>query len=160
MTSEQKCRSDSGTHAPSKRMPKRFATSFKYMPTGATPSKFSRSNRTSTSDIYTYTSLMFYNSLYPYFGLCTGRRRRRRGRFLLTIRAYAPHAQAVMRGAKFKLLRHLILKVLDRRRKELDHLTALRADHVIVMLMIVMMLVIRFVIAKADLAGETRFCQE
>src|SRR5687768_12835455 len=103
---------------------------------------------------------MFYNRLYAYFGLSSRRRSRRGRRPFLTIRTYAPHAQTVMRRLEFKLLCHLVLKVLDRRRKELDHLTALRADHMIMMLMIVMMLVIRFVIAEADFTCETRFRQE
>lgn len=58
-----------------------------------------------------------------------------------------------MRGAKTKLVRHLILQVFDVARKELDDLAAMRADHVVVMLVIIMMLVVSFVVAESNFAG-------
>ncbi len=54
-----------------------------------------------------------------------------------------------------KLFRHLVLQRLDVRRKELDHLSALGADHVVVVLVVVMVFVIGFVIAKTDFACKT-----
>src|SRR5215204_3913873 len=60
----------------------------------------------------------------------------------------------MMRRAESKFLRHLVLEIFDVRRKEFDHLTALGADHMIVMLVIVMMLVIGLVIAESHFARE------
>lgn len=55
---------------------------------------------------------------------------------------------------------HLILHLFNAGRKELDDFSALRADHVIVMFVVVMVLVIRFAVAKANLAGESRFGEQ
>ena len=62
-----------------------------------------------------------------------------------------------MRRAEPEFVRHLILKVFDVRREEFDDLAALGADHVIVMLVIVMVLVVCLVIAKADFTSEACF---
>lgn len=60
-----------------------------------------------------------------------------------------------MRGPEPKALRHFILQFLDRRRKKFDHLTALGADHMIMMFVIVMMLVIGLIVPKSHFPGET-----
>ena len=57
-----------------------------------------------------------------------------------------------MRGLKPKFVRHLVLQIFDLLRKELKDLAALRADHMIVVLVIIMMLVIRLVIAEPHFA--------
>lgn len=65
-----------------------------------------------------------------------------------------------MRRSETEIACHLILQILDIGRKELDHLAAMRADHVVMMLVIVVVLIVGFVIAKPDLACETRLCQQ
>ena len=65
-----------------------------------------------------------------------------------------------MCGLEIKVVRHLILKRLDLRRKELDDLTAFGADHVVMVLMFEVMLVVGFVVAKADLTGEASLGKE
>ena len=59
-----------------------------------------------------------------------------------------------MCGLEIKVVRHLILKRLDLRRKKLDYPTAFGADHVVMVLMFEVMFVVGFVVAKADLTGE------
>lgn len=59
-----------------------------------------------------------------------------------------------MGRAKAKLVRHLILQLFDVGRKELDYLTAMRADHMIVMFVIVVVLVVSLVVAKSYLACQ------
>src|SRR4051794_5618033 len=65
-----------------------------------------------------------------------------------------------MSWLKSEVVRHLVLQRLDIRREKLDHLAAFGADHVVVMLVIVMMLVIGLVVAKTHFAGEPGLCQE
>ena len=65
-----------------------------------------------------------------------------------------------MRRFETKLVRHLILQRLNICRKEFDHFAAFGADHMIVMIVIVMMLIVGFVVAKANLAGESCFGQK
>ena len=77
----------------------------------------------------------------------------------LTIGANSPQPQTVMRRSKAEIARHLILQILDSRRKELDDFAAMRADHVIVMLMIIVMLVVRFVVAETNFPSEPCFRQ-
>lgn len=59
-----------------------------------------------------------------------------------------------------ELSRHLILQLLDVGREELDHLAAVRADHMVVMFVVVMMLVVSLVVAKPDLSGQPSLGQE
>jgi hypothetical protein len=66
----------------------------------------------------------------------------------------------MMRRPKPKFVCHLVLKSLDVRREELDHLPALSTDHVIVMLVIVMMLVIGLVVAEAYFTSKSRLGQK
>ena len=73
---------------------------------------------------------------------------------LLAVGTNSPQPQAVMCRFESKVARHLVLKRLDVCRKELDHLTAIGTDHVIVMLVVVMMFVVGLVIAEPDLACE------
>jgi len=65
-----------------------------------------------------------------------------------------------MRRAESKFVRHLVLKLLNVLREKLDHLSALGADHVIVMLMVVMMLVVGLVIAEPHFTREPSFRQK
>lgn len=66
----------------------------------------------------------------------------------------------MVRGAKIEFLGHFLLKVLDRLREEFDHPPALRADHMVVMFVVIVMLKIRLVIAKSNLSGESGFRKE
>src|SRR5687768_7745449 len=66
----------------------------------------------------------------------------------------------MMRRTEFELLGHFVLQIFYCCREELDHLSTFRADHVIVMLMIVVMLVVGLVIAEPNLAGETGLGQK
>ena len=54
---------------------------------------------------------------------------------------------------KTKVVRHLVLQRFNIGREKLDHLAAFRADHMIMMLVIVMMLVVGFVVAKTNFTG-------
>jgi hypothetical protein len=63
----------------------------------------------------------------------------------------------MMRKPESEFVRHFVLHLLDVWGKELDHAAALRADHVIVMLVIEMMFVVGFVVAKPHFAGEPGF---
>ena len=74
-------------------------------------------------------------------------------------RTKPPHSQAVMRRQKSKVSRHLVLQGFDLRRKKLQYFSASRADHMIVMLMIVMMLEISLVIAKSNHSGKAGLSQ-
>jgi len=78
-------------------------------------------------------------------------------RFFLTITTNSPHSKAVMGRLKSKVVCHLVLQRLDLCRIELDHLTAISADHVVMVFVIKMMLVICFIVAESHLAGETGF---
>src|SRR5260370_26370551 len=55
---------------------------------------------------------------------------------------------------------HLVLNSFQLRRVELDDLSASRADHVIVMLVLVIMLVMGAAIAESRFAGQPRISQE
>src|SRR5260370_31294523 len=55
---------------------------------------------------------------------------------------------------------HLVLNSFQLRRVELDDLSASRADHVIVMLVLVIMLVMGTAIAESRFAGQARISQE
>lgn len=59
-----------------------------------------------------------------------------------------------------KFGRGLILQVLDLGRKEFDHQTTGRTDHVIVVFVLKMVFVVCLVVAEADLAGQAGFCQQ
>src|SRR5258707_4754766 len=61
---------------------------------------------------------------------------------------------------KSVLSRHLILNSFQLRRVELDDLSADRADHVIVMLVLVIVLVMPAAIAESRFAGEPRISQK
>ena len=65
-----------------------------------------------------------------------------------------------MRQTKAKFVCHLLLQRFDLRRDKLNNTATFRANHMVVVLMIKMVLVISFVIAEADFAGKPRFCQE
>src|SRR5687768_9700474 len=62
----------------------------------------------------------------------------------------------MMRRAKAEFVRHLVLQLLDVLGKKLDHLSALSANHVIVMLVVVVMFVIGLAVAKPHLTSKTR----
>lgn len=78
----------------------------------------------------------------------------------LTLRTNSPHPQAVMSGLKSEVACHFVLQRLNSRREKLDHHATFRADHVIMMLVVVVVLVVRLVIAKPNLAGQSRFGQQ
>ena len=78
----------------------------------------------------------------------------------LTVGANADNPQQVLRDFKAVLLGHGVLKSFKFSRKELDDLAALGADHVIVVLMFVVVLVVRASIAKTNFARETRFGEQ
>lgn len=78
----------------------------------------------------------------------------------LTITANAPQPEAVVRGPEPEMVCHLILQSLDLGRVELDHTAAVSADHVVVMLMVIVMFVIGLVVAKTDLTGKARVGQQ
>ena len=65
-----------------------------------------------------------------------------------------------MSWLKSEVACHLVLQLLDGGRKELDDLAALGADHVVMVLVIIMMLVIGLVVAKSYLASEASLCQK
>lgn len=62
----------------------------------------------------------------------------------------------MMRRDEPELLRHFVLKHLDRFRKKLDDPAALSADHVIMMVVVVVVFEIGLVVAKSDLPGQPR----
>lgn len=61
----------------------------------------------------------------------------------------------MMRRDELKLLCHFVLKPFDSLGKEFDNPPALSADHVIVMVVVVVVLKIGLVVAKPDLPGQT-----
>lgn len=65
-----------------------------------------------------------------------------------------------MRRQKPELRGSLILEMLDLFGDEFDHEPASRADHMIVVRVVVMVFVIGLVVAKSDLAGESRLRQQ
>lgn len=79
---------------------------------------------------------------------------------LLAVGTYSPQSQAVMCRFEPKVACHLVLKLFYGSRKELYDATALGADHMIVVLVIVMMFVIGLVITKADLASKAGLGQK
>jgi hypothetical protein len=81
-------------------------------------------------------------------------------RQFLAFIAHSPHPQTMMRRLKAEFVRHFVLHLLDLRREKFDHLAALRADHVVVMLVIVMMLVIGLVVTESYLTRESGFGQK
>lgn len=68
--------------------------------------------------------------------------------------ANTPDPETMMRRLKSQFVRHLVLHLFDGFRKELDHPTAFCADHMIVVLVIVMMLVVGLVVAKPHFTGQ------
>lgn len=78
----------------------------------------------------------------------------------LAFGANTPDPQTVMRRVKAEFVGHFILHRFDRLRKELDHLSALGADHMVVMIVIVMVFVICLVVAEPNLPGQPGFGQE
>ena len=60
-----------------------------------------------------------------------------------------------MRKLESEFVCHLFLQGLDLCRNKFDHLAAFSAYHMIVMLMLKVMLIVRLVIPKTDLARET-----
>jgi hypothetical protein len=80
--------------------------------------------------------------------------------FPAAIRADPNHAQQMFGKLKFISRSHGVLNRLEFRRIEFNNLAALRADHVIVMLMLVVVLVVRATIAKADFARQAGFGQQ
>ena len=75
----------------------------------------------------------------------------------LTVGTNSPQPQAVMCGFETEVVRHLVLKLLNVRRKEFNDAPALGADHVIVVFVIIVVLVICLVVPESDLAGEAGF---
>jgi hypothetical protein len=71
--------------------------------------------------------------------------------------ANADDAQQVLGHFKLVFRCHRILECFEFSRIELNYFSALGADHVIVVLMFVMVLVVSAVIAKANFSSETRF---
>ena len=65
-----------------------------------------------------------------------------------------------MSRLKTKVACHLVLQVLDLGREEFDHGPTLRADHVVVVLVIVVMLVIGLAVTKPHFACEACLGQE
>lgn len=61
---------------------------------------------------------------------------------------------------KSELLGHLVLKRFDSLGEKLDDQSATRANHMVVMFVIVVMLEIRLVVAKANFPCESRFGQK
>ncbi len=55
---------------------------------------------------------------------------------------------------------HLVLQLLDLGREEFDHFPAFGADHVVMMLVVIVMLVVGPAIAEANLARESSFRQQ
>ena len=62
-----------------------------------------------------------------------------------------------MRKSESQFVRHFILKGFDLGRNEFDNLSTIRADHVIVVIVVKMMFVIGLVVAKTDFPSESRF---
>lgn len=61
---------------------------------------------------------------------------------------------------KSEVARHLVLEIFDLRTKELDDPSALKADHMVMMFVIVMVLVVCSVVPESHLAGKTSLCQQ
>src|SRR5205809_1110150 len=91
---------------------------------------------------------------YTHPRLCSGRRSVWGRLDHLAIRTQAPHTQTMMRRTEPKFVRHLVLQRLDVRREELDHPTTFSADHMVVMLVVVVVLVIGLVVAETHFACE------
>src|SRR5207237_2477153 len=68
---------------------------------------------------------------------------------------HTDHPQKMFGQFEFVFRGHRVLNRFQLRRIEFNDLSALRADHVIVMLMFVVMLVMRAAIAESHLARET-----
>ncbi len=81
-------------------------------------------------------------------------------RLAFAIAADPPKPETVMRRAKAEFLSHLVLQHLDLCREKFDHAAAFGADHVVVMLVIIMMLVIGLVITEPDLTREPSLGQQ
>src|SRR4029079_14568758 len=81
-------------------------------------------------------------------------------RLLLAVTTKSPYTQAVMGRQKCEVVCHLVLHGLDLGRKEFAHTPAVRADYVVMMFMIEMMLVIGLVVAEAAFASEAGLGQE
>ena len=76
------------------------------------------------------------------------------------ISADADHAQQVLSQLKSVFRGHRILNSFQLGRIEFNDLSALRTDHVIVMLMLVVVLVMRATITEANLAREAGISQQ
>jgi hypothetical protein len=74
-----------------------------------------------------------------------------------TLSADTDNPQEVLRDLESVLRSHRILNSFQLCREELDYLSTLRADHVIVMLMFVLVFVVSASIAKANFARESGF---
>jgi hypothetical protein len=78
----------------------------------------------------------------------------------LALGAEADDAQEMLRDFEVMLGGHRVLDRFELSRKEFDNLPALRANHVIVMLMFVVVFVVRAPVAEADFARETGFSKQ
>src|SRR5438874_7461013 len=81
-------------------------------------------------------------------------------RFTATVGADSDHPQQVRSQLELVLCGHGVLESFEFGRVKLDDLAAVRADHVIVMLMFVVVFVMRPSIAEANLARQTRVSQQ
>src|SRR6185369_9155595 len=70
------------------------------------------------------------------------------------------HAQKMFSQLKFMLGRHSFLNCLELRRVEFDNLPAFRADHVVMMLVLVVVLVMRAAISESNLSSQPRVRQQ
>ena len=61
----------------------------------------------------------------------------------------------MMRRTETEFVRHFVLEVFDVLGEELDNLSTLRADHMVVVIMFEMVFVVCLVIAKAYLARQS-----
>jgi hypothetical protein len=61
---------------------------------------------------------------------------------------------------KTEVVRHLVLQGFDLGRKKFDHSATFGADHMIVVLMIVMVFIVGLVVAESDLTREARLGQK
>src|SRR5438132_1935902 len=81
-------------------------------------------------------------------------------RFTATVGADSDHPQQMRSQFELVLGGHRVLESFEFRRVKLNDLSAVRADHVIVMLMFVVVFVMRSSIAKANLARQARVSQQ
>ena len=65
-----------------------------------------------------------------------------------------------MRRFEPEVVRHFVLQAFNCLGKELDHTSAHRTYHVIMMIVIVMMFEIRFVVTESDLTGKAGFGEQ